>query len=244
MDAITRLKRDLVIANRILAQQNVLDAYGHVSMRHPHDPQKYFLARSISPAIVEESDIIEFHLDGNPVDVNEKRPLYLERFIHGGVYERRTDVKAALHSHAEDILPFTISKSVKLRPVIHATGDMGSNIPVWDMAAKFGDATTLLVTNMAHGRDLAACLDCNRMALMRGHGFVFAGRTINDLVRICVYIPRNARVQINAMRMGDFIALSQGEIDARMALDPDAPAMKRGWEFWAKEAGVGHLLDD
>jgi len=243
MDEITRLKRDLVIANRILAQQNVLDAYGHVSMRHPHRQDRYFLARSLSPAIVEDSDIIEFHLDGTPVDANENRSLYLERFIHGGVYERRADVKAVLHSHAEDVLPFTISKSVRLRPVIHTTGDMGSDIPVWDISRNFGDATTLLVTNMAHGRDLATCLDCHRMALMRGHGFVFAGRTINDLVRICVYIPRNARVQINAMRMGEFIALSEGEINARFELDPDSPAMKRGWEFWAKEAGVGHLLD-
>jgi ribulose-5-phosphate 4-epimerase/fuculose-1-phosphate aldolase len=243
MDAIARLKRDLVIANRILAQQKVLDAYGHVSMRHPHDPQRYFLARSLSPAIVEESDIVEFHLDGTPVDASEKRSLYLERFIHGGVYERRADVQACLHSHAEDLLPFTISRSVRLRPVIHSVGDMGSTIPVWDMAVKFGDSTTLLVTNMDHSRDLAACLDCNRMALMRGHGFVFAGRTINDLVRICVYIPRNARVQLEAMRLGDFIPLSEGEIGARFALDPDSPAMRRGWEFWAKEAGVGHLLD-
>ena len=243
MDAIARLKRDLVIANRILAQQKVLDVYGHVSMRHPHDPQRYFLARSLSPAIVEESDIVEFHLDGTPVDASEKRSLYLERFIHGGVYERRADVQACLHSHAEDLLPFTISKSVRLRPVIHSVGDMGSAIPVWDMAVKFGDSTTLLVTNMDHSRDLAACLDCNRMALMRGHGFVFAGRTINDLVRICVYIPRNARVQLEAMRLGDFIPLSEGEIGARFALDPDSPAMRRGWEFWAKEAGVGHLLD-
>lgn len=243
MDAIQRVKRDLVIANRILAQQNVLDAYGHVSIRHPHEPQRYFLARSLSPAIVEEGDIVEFHLDGVPVDANEKRPLYLERFIHGGVYEKRADVTSVLHSHAEDLLPFSISKSVRLRPVIHSTGDMGADIPVWDMAVKFGDATTLLVTNMAHGRDLAACLDCNRMALMRGHGFVFAGRTINDLVRVCVYIPRNARVQMNAMRLGDYTPLSAGEVGARLALDPDTPAMKRGWEYWAKEAGVGHLLD-
>jgi len=243
MDPVRRVKRDVVIANRILAQQGVLDAYGHVSMRHPTNPKKYLLARSLSPAIVEEDDIIEFDLDGTP-PADEKRPLYLERYIHGGVYERRPDVMAVLHSHAEDVLPFTISKKVRLRPVIHNVGDMGCEVPVWDIADKFGDDTTLLVTNMAQSRDLAVCLDCNRMALMRGHGFVCVGRSINDLVRLSVFIPRNARVMMNAMRMGDFIALSEGEVQARLKLDTESPALKRGWEYWAREAGVGHMLDD
>lgn len=241
IDAITRVKRDVVIANRILAQENVLDAYGHVSIRHPLDPQKYFLSRSLSPALVEESDIIEYNLDGTPADGDTRSP-YLERFIHGGVYEKRADVKAVLHSHAEDVLPFTISKSVRFRPVIHAVGDMGTEAPVWDIADKFGAETTLLVTNMDHSRDLANCMGCGRIALMRGHGFAAAGRSINDLVRLSVYIPRNARVMMNAMRLGEFIALSQGEIEARQKLDTETPAMLRGWEFWAREAGVGPLL--
>lgn len=242
MDEIERTKKDLVIANRILALNKVLDAYGHVSMRHPHDPQRYFLARSLSPAIVNVEDIVEFHLDGTPVDSEERRPLYLERFIHGGLYEKRPDIKAALHSHADDLLPFSISKTTRLRPVIHAVGDIGEDVPVWDIADKFGDETTLLVTNMDQGRDLAHCLACNRMALMRGHGFVCVGFSINDLVRLSVYIPRNARVMMQAMQMGEFKALSRGEIEARLKLDTESPALRRGWEFWAREAGVGDLL--
>lgn len=115
MDPVERARRDVVIANRILAQQRVLDAYGHVSIRHPLDPNKYLLARSLSPGIVDIDDIIEFHLDGTPTGP-EKRPLYLERFIHGAVYEKRADVKAVLHSHADDLLPFSISKTTRLRP--------------------------------------------------------------------------------------------------------------------------------
>jgi len=242
MDAIERTIRDVVIANRILALNKVLDAYGHVSIRHPERPDRYFLARSLSPALVEVDDVIEFNLDGTPVDPNEKRPLYLERFIHGGVYEKRPDVKAALHSHADDLLPFSISKTAKLKPVIHAVGDMGDTVPVWDIADKFGDDTTLLVTNMAQSRDLASCLGCYRLALMRGHGFVCVGFSINDLVRLSVYIPRNARTQLAAMQMGEYKALSRGEIEARLKLDPESPAMRRGWELWAREAGCGHLL--
>jgi len=242
MDAIERTIRDVVIANRILALNKVLDAYGHVSIRHPERPDRYFLSRSLSPALVEIDDVIEFNLDGTPVDPNEKRPLYLERFIHGGVYEKRPDVKAALHSHADDLLPFSISKTTKLKPVIHAVGDMGDTVPVWDIADKFGDDTTLLVTNMAQSCDLAGCLGCYRLALMRGHGFVCVGFSINDLVRLSVYIPRNARTQLAAMQMGEYKALSRGEIEARLKLDPESPAMRRGWELWAREAGCGHLL--
>jgi HCOMODA/2-hydroxy-3-carboxy-muconic semialdehyde decarboxylase len=242
MNPIERTIRDVVIANRVLALNKVLDAYGHVSIRHPERPDRYFLARSLSPALVDVADVIEFNLDGSLVDPNEKRPLYLERFIHGSVYEKRADVKAALHSHADDLLPFSISKTTKLKPVIHAVGDMGDTVPVWDIADKFGDDTTLLVTNMAQGRDLAGCLGCYRLALMRGHGFVCVGFSINDLVRLSVYIPRNARTQLAAMQMGEYRALSRGEIEARLKLDPESPAMRRGWELWAREAGCGHLL--
>ena len=242
MNAIERTIRDVVIANRILALNKVVDGYGHVSMRHPERPDRFFLACSVSPAIVEIEDVIEFNLDGTPVDPEERRELYVERFIHCGVYEKRPNVKATLHSHADDLLPFSISRHTRLRPVTHNVGDMGHNVPVWDIADKFGDGTTLLVTNMDQSRDLAHCLDCNRMALMRGHGFVCVGRTINDLVRLSVYIPRNARVQLAAMQMGEYKALSRGEIEARLKLDPESRAMKRGWEYWAREAGCGHLL--
>lgn len=242
MKAIERSMRDVVIANRILAFNKVLDAYGHVSMRHPERPDRYFLARAVSPGLVETEDVIEFTLDGTPVDPAEQRHLYVERFIHGGVYEMRPDVRAVLHSHADDLLPFSISRKTRLRPVIQSVGDMGENVPVWDIADKFGDETNLLVTNMDQSRDLADCLDSNRLALMRGHGFVCVGRTINDLVRLSVYIPRNARVLLAAMRMGEYKALSRGEIEARSKLDPESATLRRGWEYWAREAGCEHLL--
>ena len=242
MNAVERTIRDVVIANRILALHNVLDAYGHVSMRHPERDDRYFLACSISPAIAKVEDIIEFHLDGTPVDPGERRALYVERFIHSGVYEKRPDARAVLHSHAEDLLPFSVSRKIPLRPLIHNAGDMGHEVPVWDIADQFGDETTLLVTSMEQGRDLACCLDRNRLALMRGHGFVSVGRTINDLVRLAVYIPRNARVQLVAMQMGEYKALSRGEVEARLKLDPETPGMKRGWEYWAREAGCEDLL--
>lgn len=243
MDVVERAKRDLVIANRILAHMHVVDAYGHVSIRHPLDPTRHFLARSTGPAIVETGDIVEFTHDGLPV-APEKRPLYLERYIHGAVYTARPDVNAVLHAHAEDVLPFTIS-SIPFRPVLQNVGDMGPAIPIWDIANSFGPSTDLLVRNMDQGRDLASTLGQGRVALMRSHGFISAGRTLNDLVRLSVYIPRNARVLMAALRLGgDVKGLHPGEMAARLAIDPESPAMRRGWELWAREAGCANLLDD
>ena len=147
------LIKDLVIANRILAKEDVVDAYGHISVRHPDNPKRFFISRSLAPELIEKDDIVELDLDGQPVG-DEKRSLYLERFIHAGIYQMRPDVNSVVHAHAEDILPFGIAKATKLRPVIHSGSFIGTKVPVWDIADKFGD-TNVLVTNMAQGRDLA-----------------------------------------------------------------------------------------
>ena len=152
MSDLEGILRQLVIANRILANEDVVDAYGHVSVRHPDHSDRYLLARSVAPELVQRGDIVEFALDGTPTG-EEKRALYLERFIHGAIYEARPDVMAVVHAHAEAVLPFTVTRT-PLRPVIHSGNFMGAEVPVWDIADRFGD-TNLLVANMAQGRDLA-----------------------------------------------------------------------------------------
>jgi HCOMODA/2-hydroxy-3-carboxy-muconic semialdehyde decarboxylase len=243
MHALDRVKNDLVVANRILANEDVVDAYGHVSLRHPANPHRFFMARSLAPELVGEEDIVEHDLDGNPAD-GDTRPLYLERFIHGGVYQARPDVIAVVHAHAEAILPFGIANGTPLRPVIHSGSFIGAHIPVWDIADHFGD-TNLLVSNIDQGRDLAATLASNNVALMRGHGFVAAGRSLIDVVRMSVYLPRNARALTTALVLGGTIkSLSPGEIDARnqKAYSPDSPATWRAWEYWATRCGCGHMV--
>jgi ribulose-5-phosphate 4-epimerase/fuculose-1-phosphate aldolase len=241
MDEVESAILDLVIANRILAKEDVLDAYGHVSIRHPRKPDHYLLSRSLSPEFVTRDDIIEFSLDGNPV--GDARPPYLERFIHGAIYEARPEINAVIHSHAEDMLPFSISKT-PLCCVAHVASDMGAHVPVWDIADQFGDATNLLVTNMAQGRDMARVLGKNSVVLMRGHGFSAAADRILKLVRMSVYLPRNARILLAAMRLGEFKALSEGELATRNGFRAESPAMQRGWEFWARRAGCGDMLKD
>lgn len=244
MSELSDLVRGLVVANRILARENIVDAYGHVSVRHPGDRRRFLLATSIAPELVGEEDITAFNPDGTPVH-DERRPLYLERFIHAAIYEARPDVEAVVHAHAEDVLPFSISP-MRLRPVIHSGSFMGARVPVWDIAERFGENTNLLVTDLEQGRDLARSLGPDNVVLMRGHGFSAAARSLIEVVRMAVYLPRNARVQMNALRLGgDIKPLSDGEIAARNAgYKPYSLETQRAWRYWANRAGCGHLLDD
>jgi len=236
------LLKDLVIANRVLAREDVVDAYGHVSVRHPDNPKRFLIARSLAPELVGSDDIVELDLEGQPVR-DDGPSLYLERFIHAAIFAERSDVMAVVHAHAEDTLPFGIARQTKLRPVIHAGSFIGSEVPVWDIADHFGD-TNLLVTNMAQGRDLAKCLGGNNVALMRGHGFASAARSLIEVVRMSVYLARNARTLLRALQLGGEIKyLSLGEIEARnRGYSPYSPETWRTWEYWANKAGCGHLL--
>lgn len=233
----------LVIANRALAQENVVDAYGHVSVRHPHHPDRFFIARSLAPELVTREDIVELDLSGEPVAA-EDRALYLERFIHAGVYAARPDVNAVVHAHAEATLPYCVCPDVPLRPIIHSGSFIGAHVPLWDIADEFGE-TNLLVADIAQGESLARTLGPNNVVLMRGHGFTAASRSLIEVLRIAIYLPRNARVQTAALALGgDIRWLRDGEIAAREAKSYGAGsvATQRAWHYWANRCGCAELL--
>ena len=231
-----KAKYDLMSANRILARENVVDGYGHVSMRHPEDPQQFLLSRSRSPELVTVDDLMTFALDGGAVG-GDTRPGYLERFIHGSIYAARPDVNAVVHSHAEDVVPYSIS-DVPLEPVFHQAAGMGATIPVWEISEKFGD-TNLLVTCVEHGADLAQRLGDHTIVLMRGHGFAAVAASLYEAVSVSIYLPKNARILTTAKLLGGRVrAITPGEIEAVGPAQPEHPAFQRGWEYWCKRAGV------
>lgn len=231
---LTDILRELVIANRILAHEGVVDAYGHISVRHPDRADRFFLAASRSPELVTPDDIIEYDLDCNPIDLRG-RAQYTERPIHGGIYRRRPDVVSVIHNHAYEVIPFTVVHGVKLKPLLHVAAGIGAEIPVWDIRDKFGD-TNLLVTTQAHGEDLADMLGGNRVVLMRGHGASVAGGSIQNAVHIAVYLKVNAQLQSEAMRLGgDITYLSDGEI---AEMQRTSAGHARAWEYWARRAGI------
>ena len=227
--------RKLVVANRILAAEGVVDAFGHISVRHPDRPDRYLLACSRSPELVKIADIMEFDLDSNPIDPRGRAP-YLERFIHGAVYEARPDVMSVMHNHSYEIIPFGVSKT-PLRPIFHSAGRLGTTIPVWDIREKFGD-TNLLVVSTVLGRDLVACLGKNNVALMRGHGCVVTGPTVETTVLTSIYLRVNARLQMDAMRMGEVTYLSPGEIELSSQRNKPKVGDDRAWEYLSARAKI------
>lgn len=236
--------RDLVIANRILANENICDAYGHISVRHPHDRGRYLLSWSRSPELVEIGDIVEYTLDGRAV--KDDRPGYYERSIHGGIYEARPEVNSVIHAHAEELLPFGVS-TTPLRPIIGSASVIGAEVPIWDIAATFGDETNLLVGTMEQARDLARCLGKNSLVLMRGHGMAVAASSIIEAVRVGVFAPLNARVQMAAIRLGEPYYLKSGELKVRASdryFGTVSHGTYRAWEYWARRAGCGGMLPD
>jgi ribulose-5-phosphate 4-epimerase/fuculose-1-phosphate aldolase len=228
--------RDLVIANRVLAHEGILDAYGHVSIRHPQRPDRYVMAWARSPELIEEDDLIEFSLDGQSFDAAGRAP-YLERFIHGAIYEQRPDVMAVCHNHTLSILPFSISRSVRLQPVIHTGRVLGGEVPVWDIADEFGAETNLLVMNMDQGRSLARTLGAGRIALMRGHGSVVVGEDVPAVVAACIAMDKNAQVQLQGQRLGEITPLAPGEIATSPRPSEGPPLPDRAWEYWQRRAG-------
>jgi HCOMODA/2-hydroxy-3-carboxy-muconic semialdehyde decarboxylase len=225
----------LVAANRILANEGVVDAFGHVSVRDPRNAERFWLSRSRSPALVELDDLMEFALDGTAVDARGRTP-YGERMIHAAVYAARADVRSVVHHHAYGVLPFTITGE-PLRPVVHTASVIGAVVPVWDIRARFGD-TDMLVRSLEQGRDLAATLANNTCVLIRGHGAVVVGASVERAVLTAIYLQVNASVLLQALPLGAPQALSAGEI-ARSAEAQFSPlALDRTWEYFCQRAGV------
>ena len=225
----------LVAANRILAREDVVDAFGHVSLRHPDNPSRYVMSRSRSPELVEFDDLMEFELDGEVIDEQGRTP-YSERMIHGAAFEARAEINAVVHNHSYEVLPFGITET-PMRPMIHVASVIGADIPVWDIADHFGD-TDMLVRTMEQGRDLAQTMQANSCLLMRGHGAVVTGRTLEEAVMTAIYLQVNAKVLSMALLHGTPKGLSAGEIERCREAQNSALAVDRAWEYFCTRAGI------
>lgn len=220
-----------MLGNHILFDQGVVDAYGHLSARHPDRPDRFLLAWAVAPGIVARGDILTFDLEGNVLD-GKGQELYSERFIHAAIFAARPDVGAIVHSHSPAIIPFGVTED-PLRPIWHISSFLDGGIPVFDTQDVAGD-TDLLIKNMALGRALAASLGDKPVVLMRGHGSVAVGSTIHQAVYRGVYTEVNAQIQAEAMRRGKVKYLTAGEAALMNATnDPNA---RRPWDLWRRAA--------
>jgi len=221
---------NLAAASRILAAQGVVDGFGHVSMRHPAAAGRYLLSRSIAPALVTPADIIEYDLDSNSCNANG-RSSFLERFIHGEIYRARPDVTAIVHSHSPSVIPFGLV-GVPMRAMFHNAAFIAAGAPVFDIREKFG-ATDMLVSNAAKAAALAAVMARHDIALMRAHGSVACGPTLQTAVFRAVYTEVNARVQHWTAALGGGAAMAALDADeGRLADVVNQTAGMRAWDLW------------
>jgi ribulose-5-phosphate 4-epimerase/fuculose-1-phosphate aldolase len=237
-DEIAELLHELIVTTRILANEDVLDAFGHVSVRHPHDPQRYFIPRHRAPELAEMSDLIEMNLDSKPVRPTEYR-LYSERVIHGEIYKARPDVNAVCHHHAHAVLPYAISGR-ELVPVFHLGAVLG-HVPFWDQRDEFGD-TNMLVTKPEEGASLARALGQNSTVLMRRHGATVAGDSLRQLAFRCVFGCHNAKLQSEAIAHGHVDRLSPGELELTAAGQLRPMPIERAWDYWVRQVEKAGLM--
>jgi HCOMODA/2-hydroxy-3-carboxy-muconic semialdehyde decarboxylase len=223
---------ELVIGNRILSQQKVVDAFGHISVRHDKDPSRYVMARHLAPGLVTKSDLIVFDLDSNPVSDKSKR-YYSERFIHGEIYKARPDVVSVVHCHAPELIPFGVVPGRLLQPIFHMSGFLGGGVVTFDIRGAAG-MTNMLIRTPELGRALAKTLANHPVALMRGHGATLVGRSIKQVVFRAVYAALNARLQMDALRLGQPIFLADEE--AQKAAEANDGSLDRAWSYWKHEA--------
>lgn len=236
------LVEDLVSANRVLANEiSVLDAYGHVSVRDPRNPNHYYLSRAISAGMVTAADIIEYDLDSKPVGA-ARSDGYLERFIHGEIYKARPDVMAVIHAHSPELIAFA-SSSVPLRNMIHTGAFINDGIPLFDVRKFGGTADDMLIRNSTLGQALARTLGNKTAVLMFGHGVAITGPNLATAVSNAYFLNMNARIEEQAIRLGGTVSYLEREPGARPASSV-APAgggaNNRAWEYWKSRVTSGH----
>jgi ribulose-5-phosphate 4-epimerase/fuculose-1-phosphate aldolase len=227
-----QLREDIAIGSRICAAEGVFDAYGHLSVRHPAAPDRFLMTQSKAPALVTADDVVELDLECRACG-GEARPLFLERFIHGEIYKLRPDVNAIVHSHSPSVVPFSVVDN-PMRAIFHTAAFIAAGVPIFDIAETFGE-TDMLISDHAKGRALAEALADKPVCLMRAHGSVAVGPSLQHAVFRAVYTEVNAKLQLQATMLGTSIAaLTVGE--GALADDVNLKGVGRPWEVWKKRA--------
>jgi HCOMODA/2-hydroxy-3-carboxy-muconic semialdehyde decarboxylase len=232
-DSLAAIREELSLANRILAHEGIVDAFGHISVRHPTDPGRFLISRHRAPELVAPADILEYTLDTEPA---QPTPAgwrhYGERVIHGGIYQARPDVMSVCHHHAPAMMPYAISRAAVV-PVYHLGASMGLRVPFWDSRDDFG-STALVLTKPEEGHSLAKALGQGWMILMGRHGATVAGTSIRQTVFRSIFSCKNAELQTQARLLGHVEALDAQEVELAAAYNLRPGPQERAWDYWAK----------
>jgi ribulose-5-phosphate 4-epimerase/fuculose-1-phosphate aldolase len=232
---------ELVIAYRVLASHGVVDAYGHVSLRHPENPERYFIARALAPELVTRDDIFEFDLDSDVIDTDGRADgvsMYLERYIHGEIFKERADVNAVVHNHSPSVIPFGVT-DVPLRPLVNTGAFIGLGVPTFEIK-DFQPAGDIIISSPYLGNALAGVLGDAPAALMRGHGATVVAETLPLVCVRSIYLEVSANLQMQAITIagqgGKVVYLEDDEVAATVARQDAKETWRRGWALWRSKA--------
>jgi len=224
---------DLAAASRILVDQGVFDAAGHVSLRHPRNADRFLMSRSLAPALVTADDIMEFTLDCDACPSTSPgasgRTAFIERYLHGGIYKQRADVMAIAHGHSAAVIPFGLV-ATPMRATYHNAAFLAAGVPVFDIRDRFG-ATDIVINNAEKGAALAEALGDKAVLLLRAHGFVAVAPTLQSAVFRAIFTEVSARVQLQAATLGGPMAALDEE-EGRKADAMNLATVGRSWELW------------
>lgn len=221
---------DLAAASRILVDQGVFDAAGHVSLRHPRHPERFLMSRSLAPQLVTAGDIMEFDLDCEAI-FPKGRKGFIERYLHGEIYKKRADVMAIAHSHSASVIPFGLTNA-PMRAMYHNAAFLAAGVPVFDIREKFG-ASDIVISNQAKGAALAEALGDKPVALLRAHGMVVVAESLPVAVFRAIFTEVSARVQLQATALGGPIAALDAE-EGRLADVVNVNTVDRSWDLWKR----------
>ena len=231
-----QLVDELVAANAILLHHGIVDAFGHVSARHPTKPDRFLMAERVAPSLVRREHIREFGMDGELID-KDGTPAFFERYIHSAIYVARPDVNSVVHSHSPGIVAFGVVPSRPLRAICNTCGFLGTGAPIFECSEHTGPETGLMITNQKTGEALAATLGDASYVLMRGHGSTAVGRALPEAVYNAIYAEVNAKIQATAMAMGPVTYLSEEE--ARATAGAGLTVVSRTWDHWREQIAAG-----
>lgn len=233
---LSETKRELTLANHMLAREGFLVGLGHISARHPDDPGRFILARALAPNLVTVHDLHEYDLDGNLVDGTDIQS-YGERVIHAAIYAARPDVMTVCHGHPIDLLPFC-NVGIPPKPLTHVSGMIGETIPIWDNRDEFGD-TQIIVVKTDEAQSLARALGPHKVGLLRRHGAVVVGNSIRECVFRSIVLRDTARIHLDVVKLGEPSALHPKEMEFSNTLHETPKILERVWDGLVGELGPG-----
>ena len=221
--------QQLVMANRILSNEGILDALGHVSVRNPKNANTFFQARSVSPFEVTPEDILEIDLNGDVVTQTAAKP-YGERIIHGAILRFRSEMDAVFHGHFAAVIPFSVTDT-PIRPVTHVGSFLYQGVPIYD---DYEPGEGMLIRTKDEGERIAKHLGQHRVHLLRGHGCNIVAENLPRLVASAIYLRDNATIQWQTLLSGKeakYLSPEEAKAAMEIALFGSSP-IDRMWRYW------------